>query len=220
MTSGDCKRTALIAFLAAILIVTTAAARDWVRDPAQPDPCDGRSDCELGCPSGGCDGYGTRSGWASEIQTTFTLPMPAHGGPWLVEYVAFYLSGSGPHRVIFRDATSGTPGNIIDDSIEFAPADASWPPEGWTFIALRPGMPCPEHLRGVAGTRVTVGTELAPGDAIGLMYSGESERAWCFYDGDWIDDTPFGPAIRLGLSDLGCSEAQQATWGRVKGLFK
>lgn len=199
-----------------------AAAREWVDDPAVAPDCSGRSDAELGCEISECGGYGTASGWAGEIQVCYVIPTPPLGGPWVVEYVAFFMSGTGTHQVIIRsaDTRGGCPGEIIEDVKEFTPAYATWPPGGWTFVELRPEIPYPDHMQGGAGDFLMVGTELLPGDTIGLDVSAAGGYAWGFYEESWHDDSGVGLAVRVGLSDLGLSQSQRSTWGRVKGLFK
>lgn len=223
--AGQARRTAGLLgglLLAGMILSAASAQREWVPEPAALPACEGHCDLEMGCQPGDCIGYASSADWASEVQVRFLLPSPPLGGPWLLEYVAFFVAGSAPHRVIVREASAPgePPGAIIDERWEFAPAYASWPPSGWTYVELRPELPFPDYLQAVGGESLTIGLRLLPGDALGLVSPGEFDEAWSLHEGRWYEQGPLGPAIRLGLGDLGLSDNQEATWGRVKGLFK
>jgi hypothetical protein len=219
-------RIAACMFLIVLLAVAgTATAREWQASPMTVADWDGRTEEYLGVASCELVGYAVASEWADEIQVCFCLPRPELHGPWLVEYIAFYMSGSGTHRVTVRQGTSlgGEPGAILAEDVEFTPLYTSWPPSDWTYVSLKSDIPCPAHLSGGEGDFVMIGTGLLPGDRIGLAEVDAGTHGWGYFGDTWNDDSgmlQMVPAVRLGISDLGTSSANCTTWGAVKDLFK
>ncbi len=213
----------MVAVLIAIL-ASGAAARDWVDSPQMVPGWDGRTTHHMGVSGNAVLGYVDVTQWAEEVQVTFHLPPAEYGGPWLIEYAAFYLSGTATRGVTLRDGAEleDPPGEISSDHVEFRPLDSAWPPGGWTYVTLKSGSTCPDYLLGDEGECFTVGIKLAPGDALG-MASGDPEcRGWGYVDRAWIDDTAgenVVAAVRIGLYDLGLSNANRSTWGEIKDLF-
>jgi len=214
----------LFAFLS-LMPGAAGAERAWIEAGRGVEAWDGRTEVYLGLTATEIAGYAHASQWADEIQVSFELPRPELHGPWLVEYVAFYLSGGGTHRVMVRTTGSlgAEPGAAQAAGGEFTPLYSAWPPEGWTYVSLRTDPPCPTHLTGDEGDVITIGTDLLPGDAIGMAAAEAGIRGWGLYDGSWMDDSAgrqIMPAVRIGISDLGTSQANEATWGSIKDLFK
>jgi hypothetical protein len=208
--------------LLGLLLAGGAGARQWVQAPVPVPGCESVSDAELGCGYGACAGYGTAVDWADEVQVRFRVPHPDRGGPWLIEYVAVFMSGSGDHRVIVRDPGT-TPGSILYDSVTFTPASSSWPPADWTFVPFHTSPPYPGYLTADENGPIMLGTALLPGDAIGLVSTTGDGDGWGHYQDQWDDDTANSsvtPAIRIGLSDLGLSGTDISTWSSVKALFR
>ena len=219
----------LLLLFALALSVTTAGARHWVDSPVSVPGCEGRSHAELDCGLAACRGYGTAADWADEVQVRFQLPHPTRGGPWLVEYVAFFMSGTGTHSIVIRDAGSrsapggAAPGPILDSGFTFVPAAASWPPGDWTYVQLPVSVPYPSFVMGAEGEHLMFGTALLPGDTVGLSDAAGAGDGWGYYQGVWENDTPESgatPAVRIGLTDLGLSGADISTWSSVKALFR
>lgn len=223
-------RAIMIISLLAVMLVAPAGAREWVEDPRTvPDWVIGEAETPLGLSSGEIVGYGDGVAWADEVQVSFLLPEASYGGPWRIEYVAFYVSGSEFRRVNIREGVELTtaPGLLLADDREIAPLDPTWPPSDWTYVQLASGSVCPDYLYGAEGEVFCIGLEIMPGDRIGLA---EPEGAgapvatagWGFYEGVWSNDSDqwnLTPAIRIGVSDLGLSPAEGTTWGQVKRLF-
>ena len=206
-------------------IAAGAGERLWFEDPMVVPEWGRESDVTLGCEAGQLVGYASATDWADEIQVCFRLPEPEQGGPWLVEHVAFFLSGDGAHQVTIRDAIEldSSPGGIADDTRAFTPLYSNWPPEQWTYVSLRSDSACPTHLLRDGGECFMIGVELLPGDAIGLGDIEPEIRGWGLHADTWIDDTGtwnLTPAVRIGLTDLGLSYANRTTWGEIKDLFK
>jgi len=219
----------LAVLLGLALMTGIAGARLWVEAPATVPACDNASDAELGCDLTECSGYGTAGQWADEIQVRFRMPHPELGGPWLVSYVAFFMSGTETHRVILRDPgskaspTGAPPGAILDASRLFTPAYPSWPPADWTFVGLGGSPPYPEYLVTGENQALMLGTEILPGDAIGLSTTPSDGDGWGYFEGAWHDDSANGSmtaAVRIGLTDLGLSGTDLSTWSSVKALFR
>ena len=207
--------------LVLLLLVGPAHARTWQPDPQTAPQWDGRCDGYLGCDAGAVVGYATRAGWASEVQVCFQLPEPGHGGPWLIEYVAFYLSGSGVHQVYLREADdlSAIPGAVVAENIDFNPIHPNWPPSDWTYVPLKTGGTCPGYLLAAGGDCFTIGIELQPGTALGLCAAESQVAGWGFHGDAWNLDQVV-PAVRIGIVDLGLSQANRTTWGAIKELFQ
>lgn len=217
------QRLTITTLLMLCSLTLPASARHWMEDEQTlPGWSVGATDLHLGCTGGACLGYGDTN-WAEEVQVSFLLPDPPNGGPWKVEYVAFYMAGSGDHLVYMREGTLGTPpGLLLADDRGFIPVSESWPPSDWTYVLLTAGSSCPEYLPGDGGDVVTLGVTLTDGDAIGLASPESDLTGWGYYDGAWSNDSEswnLVPAIRLGLSDLGLSAPDETTWGQVKRLF-
>ncbi len=211
-----------------IALVSSASAREWVASPATAPAWDIEIDQVCGCSNAELLGYGAAGDWADEIQVCFRLPEPARGGPWLIEYVAFYMAGSGDHEVILRygDDFDGEPSELLSAPGEypFTPLQETWPPTDWTYVNLHQGgAPCDEGLLRMGGELAFVGIQLGAGDVIGLGAPEADIRGWGLSTGVWVDDTAVNnlvPAVRLGLTDMGTSNAQESTWGLIKDLFK
>jgi len=195
----------------------------WHDTQVEVPAWDGRTDAYLGCAGDEMLAYALGSEWASEVQVVFELPDPPKGGPWLIEYVAFFVSGHGRHEVRLRQAHDGArvPGAIIAADLTFTPAYATWPPAEWTYVSLKNSAAYPRDLPCAAGEHISVGFELLADDTIGLAGGERGAKGWSLLSGSWIDDSRFGvmPAVRIGMSDLGLSEANKSTWGEIKGLF-
>lgn len=222
-------RRLLLLLLILVPSALTVGARTWVVSPVTIPACDGRADAELDCGLTAGRGYGTAADWANEVQVRFELPHPARGGPWLVEYVAFFMSGTGTHSIVIRDAGSraapggAAPGPVVNTDYTFVPASANWPPYDWTYVELPVSVPYPMFLMGGEGEHLMFGTELLPGDAIGLSDAAGAADGWCLYQGMWENDTAESgatPAVRIGLNDLGLSGTDISTWSSVKALFR
>ncbi|MCK4414780.1 MAG: hypothetical protein KAY32_14695 [Candidatus Eisenbacteria sp.] len=205
------------------------AERGYQEDVRAVAGCSGMAESrELGCEIVECTGYATAADWADEVQVRFLLPAAPHGGPWALQYVAFFLSGSGEHRVLIRSSgvsSSTPPGTLLSDDVVFAPGYQDWPPSDWTYVTLAGATPpYPETLIIDAGEAVTLGVALALGDRIGLVAAEQTPGVgWGHHAGAWhadSDDHSLAPAIRIGLADLGSSDAESDTWGIIKGLFK
>jgi hypothetical protein len=212
-----------------LMAAVPAGARHWVESPASVPGCEQLADAELACDVASCGGYGTSADWADEVQVRFRMPHPARGGPWLVEYVAFFMSGSGTHSVVIRDPGSRTspggspPGPILDSGVTFVPAAADWPPDGWTFVRFEVSAPYPGHLMAGENEPFMIGTTLQPGDAIGLSPAFGDADGWGLFQDVWRDDSAderVTPAVRIGVNDLGLSGADISTWSSVKALFR
>jgi hypothetical protein len=203
--------------------VASAQQHDWHSYGATIPGWDGRTDTHLGCAGNELTGYALAPEWASEVQVIFELPEPPEGGPWMVEYVAFFVSGQGTHQIRLRRAQSGVgvPGAILADDLTFAPVYSTWPPAEWTYVPLKDSAAYPHALPCAAGEFISVGFELLPDDAIGLTGGEAGTTSWSYFSGSWINDTHLGvvAAVRLGLTDLGLSEANKSTWGGIKDLF-
>jgi hypothetical protein len=187
------------------------------------------ADAELACGLTACSGYGTAADWADEIQVRFRMPHPGLGGPWLIRYVAFYMSGTGDRAVLIRDPgakvcpTGAPPGPVLDVSFSFEPVAAIWPPGGWTLVEFTVGPPYPQYLVAEENGPFMVGTALMPGDAMGLTTLSAGGDGWGHHAGAWEADTAnrsITPAVRIGLTDLGLSGAEISTWSSIKALFR
>lgn len=207
--------------LGLLLLVAPIHARDFAPDPQLAPDWDGRCDGHVGCASGEVLGYVTAANWASEIQVSFQLPEPGHGGPWMVEYVALYLGGSGVHEVILREAAdlTSTPGDIVAESISFNPIHAAWPPSDWTYVPLKTGARCPAYLLAAGGDCFTIGIALTPTTQLGVSPAESETSGWGYHGGAWNSDEVV-PAVRIGIVDLGLSQANKTTWGAIKDLFQ
>lgn len=204
--------------------------RGWISYPSTQPACPGASERELNCTLTECAGYGAAGDWANEIQVDFCMPDAAYGGPWLVEYVSVYMSGSGTHTIVLRSPGTGdcapatAPGEVLQEGWSFTPASATWPPSGWTTIQLCNEPPYPTTLMPGEGKGFCIGVALQSGDCIGLSsQTGLDGAGWGSYQDSWSYDSQawsLTPAIRIGLWDLSPSPAQPTTWGRVKGLFR
>ncbi|MBP6875438.1 MAG: hypothetical protein KBD56_05165 [Candidatus Eisenbacteria bacterium] len=217
-----------------ILLLTAALSagaqnRSYFPEAASAPPCESSYEgTDLGCSITECIGYGTASLWASEIQVEFVLPDAPQGGPWLIDRVEFFLSGSGEHQVVIRQPGSGSPaipGVVVDETIVFTPPYESWPPDDWTYVALAGAFPpYASYLVLAPGERFCVGLRLSPEDAIGLSRNGETPSSgWASMGSEWLlDSAELGiyPAVRLGLIDLGSSSTESQNWGIIKTLFR
>lgn len=213
-----------LALILSLLAAGTAGAQHELHYGQYSVPAwDGRTDSYMGCAGGELVGYGLATEWADEIQVAFELPAPPKGGPWLVEYVAFFVSGHGSHQVTLRQlsSASGVPGAVIADDLSFTPVYSEWPPAEWTYVPLRDSAAYPRALPCAEGDLISVGFELQAGDAVGLGGGEVGTHGWSYLDGSWIDDGQFAvtAAVRIGLIDLGLSEANKRSWGEIKGLF-
>jgi hypothetical protein len=214
-----------MALLFSLLMAGAALAQqhEWHYDRVQAPAWDGRTDASLGCTGGELLGFALAPEWAGEVQVEFELPEPPKGGPWLIEYVAFFVSGHGTHQVRLCQAQSlsSVPGAVIAEDLTFTPVYDSWPPAEWTYVPLRDSAAYPRALPCAEGELISVGFELQPDDAIGLAGGEAGVNGWSHLNGSWIDDSQFGvvAAVRIGLTDLGLSEANKSTWGEIKGLF-
>jgi hypothetical protein len=225
-------RTCLVVLIAlgVGLCPAQAIARTWNASETAVPACLGIAENELNCSLTQCAGYGLAGDWADEVQVRFCMPEASFGGPWLVQYVAFYMSGTGPHTVIVRSAGTAScspgsaPGDIIDQTRSFTPVADSWPPSGWTIAQLGQGPPYTSSVLCAEGTDLCVGVHLAPGDRFGLSsQTGLDGTGWGFAQGSWSYDSQewvLTPAIRIGLVDLGLSQTESSTWGQLKGLFR
>ncbi len=215
-----------LALLLPLLLAGASWAHEWTDDYVlAPEWDTAHTDSYLGCSGGQMLGYGEANTWADEVQVCFQLPEPPEGGPWLIEYVAFFLSGNGTHYVTIRQANSrdSAPGSVLADDLTFTPVYSEWPPAEWTYVPLEGSVAYPHNLPGSEGECISLGFEMMPGDAIGLAGTEMGTRGWSNYQGSWIDDATVNgmtAAVRLGLTDLGVSEANQSTWGEIKDLFK
>jgi len=225
----------LLAVLAAVSVLDVASAqqRTYVSQTQSVPACRRAGDgVELGCQIAECIGYGLPGTWADEVQVVFDLPQAPHGGPWLVESVAFYMSGTSEHRVVVRQPGSGPaapPGTEVGEgeSVAFIPAYSLWPPADWTYVTLAgafPPYPYDGHLIVGSGGCFCVGLRLLGGDTIGLASSGTADgRAWSSFGGQWLQDSAalaIHPAVRIGLVDLGSSGTDSQNWGEIKALFQ
>jgi len=225
----------LLLALVLLTAVDLAAAqeRTYVLQDVAAPPCAREGEVvELGCGLTQCIGYGLPGTWADEIQYVFDLPAAPQGGPWLVESVAFFMSGTSEHRVILRQPGSDAaapPGIEVgtDNAVRFIPAYATWPPADWTYITLAgafPPYPYDGQLIVASGGSLCIGIQLLSGDAIGLANSGTATgRAWSTWGGGWQQDDAalaIYPAARIGLVDLGSSGTETQNWGNIKSLFK
>lgn len=225
-------RSCILALFALGLLAgsTAQGERAWIGYPATPPACPGTAERELNCTLTECAGYGTAGDWANEIQVRFCMPEAALGGPWLVEYVSLYMSGSGTHTIVLRDPGDGAcspataPGDVLQEGWSFTPASATWPPSGWTTVQLGNEPPYPVILMPGEGKGFCIGIALKSGDCFGLSSQSALDGAgWGSYEDNWSYDSQawsLTPAIRIGLSDLSPSPAPSTTWGRVKGLFR
>jgi hypothetical protein len=205
-----------------LLLASGAGARRWVESPATLPACENQSDTELGCGMTACSGYGTAAEWADEMQVRFRMPHPDRGGPWLIEYVAIFMSGTGERPLIVRDPGS-PPGAVLYDGVRFTPGSTTWPPSGWTFVEFNARPPYPGYIVADENAPFMVGTQLLPGDAIGLSAAADGADGWGSYQGAWENDTAnssLTPAIRIGMTDLGVSGTDISTWSSVKALFR
>jgi len=223
-------RTCLLLALVLGLIGASAGARQWVQSPVSVPVCSGHAELELNCGLTACAGYGAGGAWADEVLVRFCMPETPFGGPWLVDFVAFFMSGTGSRQVFVRDpgqgacAISAQPGEILGTGWSFAPTSSTWPPGGWTIVDLGGAPPySPVLLRG-QDQGFCIGIELKAGDRIGLSAQpGLDGGGWGSYQGGWVYDSQvwsLTPAIRVGLTDLGLSHSEASTWGQVKGLFR
>jgi len=226
-------RSYFVVGLILLLAGSAQADRAWmeiVDGPLALPNCPGRSETELNCALTECIGYGEGEVWADEVQLRFCLPLPEQGGPWLVEYVAFFLSADGPRAVRVRapgdGCSAGEPGAVLsqDEGFTVQPASDTWPPSGWSIVELAQDLPLPGYLLRAGDDPFCIGVELQAGDAIGLANAGALEGVgWGHFAGAWEDDTSgwnLTPAIRIGLADLGLTPAAPSTWGRIKHLFR
>jgi hypothetical protein len=205
-----------------LLLAPGAGARQWVESPTTMPACENLSDTELGCAMTACSGYGTAAEWADEMQVRFRMPHADRGGPWLIEYVAIFMSGTAEHQLIVRDPGS-PPGAVLYDGLRFTPASATWPPSGWTYVELHASPPYPGYIVADENAPFMVGTQLLPGDAVGLAAASDGADGWSSYQGVWEDDTAnasLTPTIRIGMTDLGVSGTDISTWSSVKALFR
>jgi hypothetical protein len=221
----------VIGFLAvaAWLSAGVATARDWVEDPrGVPEWIVGDSETPLGLTAGEILGYGDGIHWAEEVQVSFLLPNAPYGGPWRIEFVAFYMSGGEFRRVRIREGVDleTAPGFLLADDREIAPVDMTWPPSDWTYVPLTSGSVCPEYLYGAEGETFVIGIAIMEGDRIGLAAPEGGEAlaptsGWGYHEGLWSNDSAdwgLTPAIRIGVSDLGLSPVESTTWGQIKRL--
>ena len=217
----------LILLLPLTLIPAGAQERSYYPETSTLPACSGPDDViELGCGVTECVGYGIPGEWGDEIQVVFVLPTPPHGGPWLIDHVAFFMSGSGEHHVIVRTpGAPGAPQGVVDEAVAFTSAYATWPPADYTYVPLAGTMPpYPAHLVLSGGASFCVGIRLVGDDALGLVSSGAAGgQAWTSFGSQWYSDSDglgMNPAVRLGLIDLGSSGAEAQNWGIIKGLFR
>lgn len=214
-----------LALVIPLLAAGTALAQqhEMRNYPMSVPAWDERTDSYLGCAGNELIGYAVASEWAGEIQVAFELPAPPKGGPWLIEYVAFFVSGHGTHNVTLRQLQTrdGAPGTIIAEDLTFTPVYAAWPPAEWTYVPLRDSAAYPAQLPSAEGGLICVGFELQADDAVGLASNEAGTHGWSYLNGSWIDDNQFGvtAAVRIGLTDLGLSQVNMSTWGGIKDLF-
>jgi hypothetical protein len=209
---------------------TAQGERAWIGYPTALPACPGTAERELNCTLTQCAGYGAAGDWANEIQVRFCMPDAVLGGPWLVEYVALYMSGSGSHTIVLRNPGAGdcapalAPGDVLQEGWSFTPASANWPPSGWTTIQLCTEPPYSPHLLIGEGQGLCIGVALKSGDCFGLSSQTALDGAgWGSYQDAWSYDSQawsLTPAIRIGMLDLGLSQTEATTWGRMKGLFR
>ncbi len=223
------RRLALLGFLWFGLACGVAPARDWSESACTVPDCVVWVDMELGCEIDGVAGYGTAGLWADEIAAEFLLPTPPQGGPWLIAYVGFFMSGSQSRPVVIRNAgakispSGASPGPVLYEGWTFTPMSETWPPSGWTYVTLEATPPYPSYLTVNGGEPVMIGTRLLAGDALGLTAVQGSGVGWGLYNGSWEEDTSgwsLTPAVRIGLIDLGLSGSERTTWGAIKDLFQ
>lgn len=224
-------RSCLLGLLFLLTLGTGAAsAREWVQVPVSVPECAGHAERELNCDLTACAGYGEAGTWADEVLVRFCMPDTPLGGPWLVEYVAFFMSGSGTHQIVVRDPGDGpcdlssAPGEELLAGWSFVPAAASWPPSVWTIIDLGGEPPYEPVLLHGEQQGFCIGIALQPGDRIGLSSQTPLDGGgWGRLENEWIYDSvvwSLTPAVRVGLTDLGLSHNESSTWGVIKGLFR
>jgi hypothetical protein len=225
-------KSCILALLAVGLLAGSAAQgqREWISYPTALPACGGSAERELNCTLTQCAGYGAAGNWATEIQVHFCMPDAVLGGPWLVEYVTLYMSGSGTHTIVLRNPGAGAcapalaPGDVLQEGWSFTPASPSWPPTGWTTVQLSTEPPYSPYLLCGEGQGLCIGVALKSGDCFGLSsQTGLDGAGWGSYQDNWSYDSQawsLTPAIRIGMLDLGLSQAESTTWGRMKGLFR
>ncbi len=216
----------IASFLSCLLIlVGVADAREWhTEDISAPDwgiPMDG----VMGLSTGSVVGSGLPGDWADEVQICFSLPHPEYGGPWLVTYIALYMTGSSSRDIVIRTASdlASPPGTAVATPKSFTPGETSWPPSDWTYVKLYNtiGGASP-YLLLSEGDLLMIGVELLSGDTIGLGNPEADVNGWGYYNTDWIDDSgDWGliPAIRIGMEDTGLTPVDTTSWGMIKTYF-
>ena len=209
--------------LLAVAGVASASERPCVPVTVPVPVCSQVADVtELGCGITECVAYASAADWAEEVQVIFRLPAPPHGGPWLVDRVAFFMSGTEEHDVVIRTVRSGAPAEVLDESIVFAAGYSAWPPADWTYVALANMIPpYQSYLVLGGGDYISIGIRMKPDDCLGLASAGATEgEPWSFVDGQWEADEAMTPAVRIGLIDLGSSAVESQNWGSIKRLFR
>jgi len=219
------RKTLAAVFTILLLIANIADAREWYDASIDAPDWGITLDAMMGCGDGSIIGYGLATDWSDECQVCFRMPYPEYGGPWLVEYIAFFMSGTSNREVVVRTASgfSSPPGLILGEPKSFTPGDATWPPADWTYVKLyEAGSEALPYLLLSEDDLLMIGVELLDDDVIGLGNVESDINGWGLYDSDWIDDSGdwnLTPAIRIGLTDTGLTPVQSRSWGQIKTYF-
>ena len=207
------------------VLCAQASAREWHEESIAAPAWSIQVEASVGCSGGAIIGSATAGGWADECQVSFVMPTPEYGGPWLIEYVAVFISGTESREIILRSAAdpASAPGAEVARPTSFTPAVGEWPATDWTYIQLQTeGCEWPDYLLVNEGEVFTVGFPLLAGDRVALAPNQTGIGGWSYYGDEWINDTDdwnMTVAVRISIADTGLRPIDQATWGVIKNLF-
>lgn len=219
----------LIALITLMILTTTfsshSAAREWFAESITAPAWNIEVESVMGCDSGEIVGSTTADDWGEECQVSFLMPHPEYGGPWLVEYVAVFISGTDSRDIIVRSATdhATAPDAEAARPTSFTPAASDWPPADWTYIQLQTeGCEWPDYLLINESEVLTLGFPLVAGDQVGLSATQSDTRGWSYQNDAWINDTDdwnLTVSVRISLADTGLRPIDKSTWGVIKNMF-
>jgi hypothetical protein len=220
----------MVRLLTALLILATslvgeALSREWIEESIALPAWNIEVEAVMGCDGTELVGSTTSTGWGEECQVSFLMPAPEYGGPWLIEYVAVFISGSESRDIIVRSASDidTAPDTEVARPTLFTPSASAWPPTEWTYVKLQTeGSEWPDYLMVNEGELITIGFPLLDGDQVGLAATQSNTKGWSFYDGDWVNDTDdwnLTVSVRISLADTGLRPIDKSTWGVIKNMF-